>query len=421
MVAAPERDLPEEPEAVLDVMRPVPTGRVVMMFDQDADSEAKRQILASEAASTLGGPSLQIATTAQERRDARHSGQRRAALFDRLGLAVIDPAQGGGAQVAEVAARLRSASGVAMVRPEYWVYTAGVWRDSSDATWGLKATGAAESEFTGKGVKVAVLDTGFNFEHFDFSDRVIAFQDFVDENGDAADRQGHGTHCAGTVVGPRGRSGSGPNYGVAPDAELYVGKVLNDRGIGAELDIFAGIEWALDEGCHIISMSLGRPVQPGTPPDQIYERLGESALASGSLIVAAAGNDSARLSDFVAPVSIPANAKSIMAVAALNADLTIASFSNGGLNPAASGVDIAAPGVRVLSAGLSERPYIHLDGTSMATPHVAGIAALYAESDPSLRGQALWDALVASAKPLSGGTRRDFGAGLVQAPGMPIA
>ena len=135
-----------------------------------------------------------------------------------------------------------------------------------------------------------------------------------------------------------------------------------------------------------------------------------------SLIVAAAGNDSHRTTGYIAPVGIPANASTIMAVAALDSDLSAADFSNGSRNSAASGVNVAAPGVRVLSAAPPPLLYQALSGTSMACPHVAGVAALWAESDPALRGQSLWDALVASAWALPGRDPRDVGAGLVQAP-----
>ena len=134
----------------------------------------------------------------------------------------------------------------------------------------------------------------------------------------------------------------------------------------------------------------------------------------GTLIVAAAGNDSSR-PGLTNPVSHPANCPSIMAVAALDPALAIASFSNRGINPDGGQVDIAAPGVNVFSSWPMPARYRRLQGTSMATPHVAGIAALYAEADPAARGAALWQALAGAARRLSlPGT--DVGAGLVQAP-----
>jgi subtilisin family serine protease len=133
------------------------------------------------------------------------------------------------------------------------------------------------------------------------------------------------------------------------------------------------------------------------------------------LIVAAAGNDSHRPSRYIAPVGWPAAAASIMAVAAVDSDLQVASFSNGGINPRGGGVDIAGPGVSVFSSFPMPERYKRLMGTSMATPHVAGVAALWAQSDPGLRGQTLWRALERSALEI-GLPKRDVGAGLVQAP-----
>lgn len=287
--------------------------------------------------------------------------------------------------------------------------------EDADETWGLRAVRAGESPFEGAGVKVAILDTGFDFDHPDFAGRAIVSESFV-PGETAFDGQGHGTHVAGTAVGPRTRAalgGAARGYGVAPKAELHVAKVLGDDGSGREGDILAGILWALQAGCEVISMSLGRRPLPGDDAGD-YERIGRMALEQGSLIVAAAGNESLRSFGVISPVSAPANAPSILAVAAIDEDRSVADFSNGGLIEGGGEVDVAAPGVGVFSAAPGgERR--RLSGTSMATPHVAGLAALLAESDPSLRGQALWDALTSQAGALDA-PARDVGAGLAQAP-----
>ena len=129
--------------------------------------------------------------------------------------------------------------------------------------------------------------------------------------------------------------------------------------------------------------------------------------------MAAAGNDSRREYGFVAPVSEPANAPSILAVAALDPLLSVAPFSNGGVEGEGGEVDLSGPGVGVLSAAPMPRRYASFDGTSMACPHVAGIAALLAQSDPELRGRRLWDAMVSTAEALPGAVR-DVGAGLAR-------
>ena len=146
---------------------------------------------------------------------------------------------------------------------------------------------------------------------------------------------------------------------------------------------------------------------------RVFESVGKRALDNGSLIIAAAGNDSSRPGN-VEPVSHPANCPSIMAVAALDSQLQAAWFSNGGRNPDGGHVDIAGPGVNVDSSYPMPTRYKSLSGTSMATPHVAGIAALYAEASGS-RGQALWNLLIQNAQRLSLPSV-DVGIGLVQAP-----
>ena len=257
--------------------------------------------------------------------------------------------------------------------------------DQSKLTYGLQLTNAGISRFTGKGIRVAVLDTGMDLGHPDFAGRKIAFQSFI-PNETIDDVHGHGTHCIGTACGSL-KPKKNPRYGVAYEAEIFAGKVLSNRGFGADGGILAGIDWALTNGCAVISMSLSAPVGPSESFSQIYENVGVRALSAGSLIVVAAGNDSRR-SGFIAPVGHPANCPSILAVAAIDKKLRIASFSNGGINSEGGGVDIAAPGVDIRSSVPRNKLYKEMNGTSMATPHVAGIAALFAESDPNLRGTA---------------------------------
>ena len=284
--------------------------------------------------------------------------------------------------------------------------------DESVATWGLEATNVLKSSSSGRAIKVAVLDTGFDFEHPDFIGRNVISQSFI-EGEEVQDRNGHGTHCIGTACGTR-QPVQLPRYGVAYDSEIYVGKVLSNEGRGVDSGILEGIEWALANGCHIISMSLGSPTKLGDSYSRIYETVAQRALRRGTLIIAAAGNDSNRASDSINPVARPANSPSIMAVAALDSQLGIANFSNRGLNPEGGQVDIAAPGVEVYSSWPMPTQYRTISGTSMATPHVAGIAALHAEAT-GLRGQELWNHLTQTARRLSLASE-DVGTGLVQAP-----
>lgn len=281
-------------------------------------------------------------------------------------------------------------------------------------SWGVHAVGADASAQTGQGIRIAVLDTGLDLSHPDFADRAIETRSFV-AGQSVQDGNGHGTHCAGIAAGPAEPSGQ-PRYGVASEAQLYVGKVLGDEGSGGDGGILEGIDWAVGQGCHIVSMSLGSPVGPGDGYSAVFEEVAKRALAAGTLIVAAAGNDSKR-PEMIAPVGHPANCPSIMAVAAVNEDLSVAPFSSGSLEGDGGEVDLAAPGVDVLSSWPAPELYRSLSGTSMATPFVAGVAALYAQSDPDARAARLSERLLGSARGLED-PPRDIGAGLVQAPGV---
>jgi subtilisin len=283
--------------------------------------------------------------------------------------------------------------------------------DDARFTWGLKATRADNSRFTGKGVSVAVLDTGLDLAHPDFIGRVAGSASFV-EGQQVQDGNGHGTHCCGIACGPATPARL-PRYGVAPEARLFVGKVLDDSGVGTDTSILGGIAWALEQECDVISMSLGSPVAPGQPVSPAFEQVGNRTLDAGSIIVAAAGNDSRRPGQ-LAPVNHPANCRSIAAVAAIDAQLNVGWFSNAGLVANGGQIDIAAPGVECLSSWSLPVGYKVESGTSMATPHVAGIAALFADANPGIRGRALLNLLYQHAQRLQAASR-DVGAGLVQA------
>ena len=331
------------------------------------------------------------------------------------------PAPGGGGGISQDYLRgLRDAidhlmrtgggsAGAAMAAAE--VGAAATFQDTASSTWGLKATRVLSSQSSGRGIRVAVLDTGFDVNHPDFAGRTVKTNSFI--SGETVqDGNGHGTHCIGTSCGPE-QPGRGPRYGVAFNAEIYAGKVLSDAGSGGDASILAGINWALQNRCQVISMSLGRRVQPGEVPQTNYETAGRRALSAGTLIVAAAGNDSNR--PFVTiPVSSPANAATIAAVAAIDRFLAIARFSNRGINPGGGEINLAGPGVDVHSSWPMPLRLRSISGTSMATPHVAGIAALVAQEDSAFRGVRLYHEMRRRARAL-GLPREDVGNGLVQA------
>jgi subtilisin family serine protease len=270
------------------------------------------------------------------------------------------------------------------------------------------------SSRTGRGVRVAVLDTGMDLRHPDFARRRMTSRSFI--SGQATqDGHGHGTHCIGTALGPR-QPATLPRYGVAYRGRIFVGKVLSNQGSGSDAGILNGITWALRNRCKVVSMSLGAPTAPGQSFSAVFERAARRAMRAGTLIVAAAGNDSNRRAGRFNPVSHPANCPSIMAVAALDDQFRVANFSNRGINPRGGQVDIAAPGVRVRSSWPRPTLYHTIDGTSMATPHVAGIAALFAEANPRATPRELWNMLTTTARRLPPLPASDIGAGLVQAP-----
>ncbi len=397
------------------------TGRHLITFKQDGLADGMQ---------TLKTQGLRISDARDFDNQAMSldaMGDAEAVVFPEIGVALV-----GGGYLEERGmgpqAQLDSSSAIETVEPEYFVfagdtstnYLRGFLKametiskemgqspsldlegDDVDAqvlgaTWGLNACKVPPSVRTGAGVRVAVLDTGFDLGHPDFGGRLVVSQTFVGQP--VQDLFGHGTHCIGTALGPQGPVGTTPRYGIAFKGQIYVGKVLSNSGSGATGGVLAGMNWAIANKCTVISMSLGAQ----TPVQAAYTAAGNAALSNGCLIVAAAGNAASN-------TGAPANSPSIMSVASLDLTLTPSSFSNFGK------VEIAAPGRDVFSSWPRPTRYKTISGTSMATPHVAGCAALWAESDPALRGMALWNRLLRSAKPLPFAAAR-VGRGLVQAP-----
>jgi len=280
-----------------------------------------------------------------------------------------------------------------------------VFDDSAEATWGLQAVGWGPEVPAAAGIRVAVLDTGMDLEHPDFAAREITAKSFV-EGETAQDGHGHGTHCVGSACGSV--SEEGRRYGVASEAEIYAGKVLGDEGSGSDAGILAGINWAVANQCAVISMSLGADVREQHPP---YVVAGRRALERGSLIIAAAGNNADRPGD-PGFVGTPANSPAIMAVGAVDSALAIARFSARSFPGVGGQVDLAGPGVDVFSSWPMPKRYLSISGTSMATPHAAGVAAVWA-GVTGHRGLELWATLDKESRRLEL-LSVDVGAGLVQ-------
>ncbi|MET8348711.1 S8 family peptidase [Micromonospora sp. NPDC005206] len=279
----------------------------------------------------------------------------------------------------------------------------------------VSAPDAWKAGYTGKGVRVAVLDTGADFTHPDLVGRVADRADFTAEGGDAVDHNGHGTHVASTIAGT-GAAAHGQRRGVAPDAKLVIGKVLDDHGSGADSGIIAGMEWAASRA-DVINMSLG-----GSDPDDGNDPLSLAvdglSRQTGALFVIAAGNSGGAISS-------PGSAASALTVGAVDRNDKLADFSSRGplVSSNVAKPELVAPGVDIVAARADgtnlqdpiDRYYEGISGTSMASPHVAGAAALLAQRHPGWTGEQLKSALVGAADPLAGVDPYAVGAGRLNA------
>ncbi|MGW8780296.1 S8 family serine peptidase [Streptomyces sp. NPDC055796] len=265
--------------------------------------------------------------------------------------------------------------------------------------------------YTGKGVKVAVLDTGVDETHPDLKGIEAAQQNFT-EAPDAKDVNGHGTHVASTIAGSGALSG-GRYRGVAPSVQILDAKVMSDEGYGAESSVVSGMQWAVDQGAKVVNMSLAFQDQPDTDPmEEAVARLSDRAL-----FVASAGNNGDRAGTIVSPGSAP----EALTVGAVDKQDRLASFSSRG--PTADGSskpDLTATGVDITAAQTSQSPYfppgdgyVSMSGTSMAAPHAAGAAALVFQQHPTWSGAQVKALLTGSAKPHPALNAHQQGAGRV--------
>ncbi|WP_432940905.1 S8 family serine peptidase [Kribbella sp. CA-253562] len=295
-----------------------------------------------------------------------------------------------------------------------------IWLDGkakallADTTAQIGAPEVWKTGATGAGVRVAVLDSGVDATHPDLAQRVVASRSFV-AGEEVVDRNGHGTHTASTVAGT-GAASDGKERGVAPGADLVVGKVLGDNGSGPISGIIAGMEWAVrTERAKVINMSLGTAAYH-TQDDPLSQAVNRLSAETGALFVIAAGNSG----NTPYTVSAPGTADAALTVGAVDTSDQLAGFSSIGPRMLDDGLkpDLTAPGVDVLAARSqqmndgSEGYYRSDSGTSMAAPHVAGAAALLAGEHPDWTGQQIKDALMSTTAltpaytPYEGGTGR---------------
>jgi subtilisin family serine protease len=284
-----------------------------------------------------------------------------------------------------------------------------VWLDgvrSADLNTSVGQIGAPkawQAGYDGKGVRIAVLDTGVDETHPDLKGKVAQARNFSDAP-DTKDRSGHGTHVAGTAAGTGARSG-GTYKGVAPGAEIISGKVLNDFGSGTDSTVIAGMEWAAAEGAHVINMSLGAADTPELDP--VEALVNKLSKEKGVLFAISAGNSGPDAGS----VGSPGSAESALTVGAVDDNEKMAPFSSVGprTGDGAAKPDVTAPGVDITAAsspgsaiateyGESPAGYVTISGTSMAAPHAAGAAALLKQANPSWSGERIKAVLTASAK-----------------------
>ncbi|MBI2849437.1 MAG: S8 family peptidase [Chloroflexi bacterium] len=258
--------------------------------------------------------------------------------------------------------RLRQNPGVVGIEEDSDVFSADIELDNS---WGVNRIAAGvmhDAGNKGTGVKIAVIDSGIDYNHPDLAANYAGGYDFVNDDDDPMDDNGHGTHVAGVIAAIDDDVGV---VGVAPEVRLYALKVLNATGRGRASDVIAAVEWCIANGIQITNNSYGRYTDPGP----VYKAAFDKAYAAGILNIASAGNRGNALG-FGDTVSYPATLDSVVAVAAVDTNDIRPSWSGAGPD-----IEVAAPGVRINST-LPGGGYGVKSGTSMAAPHVAGLAAL---------------------------------------------
>ncbi|GAB2841314.1 S8 family serine peptidase [Lentzea nigeriaca] len=265
----------------------------------------------------------------------------------------------------------------------------------------IGAPAAHQRGITGKGVKVAIVDTGVDENHPDLKGQQIAEKNFTTDP-DNTDKVGHGTHVGSTVASVGAKYG-----GVAPGAQLIDAKVCVENGC-QESWILDGMRWAAEQGAQVVNMSLGGGDTPEIDP--LEQAVNELTAKYGTLFVIAAGNSGSPGS-----VSSPSTAEAALSVGAVDRDDSLAPFSSRGPRAGDSGLkpEVTAPGVGIVAAKAGTTDHLAASGTSMATPHVAGAAALLKQQHPEWTPAQLKSALATTAKPTPGVSAFDQGAGRI--------
>ncbi|WP_208870574.1 S8 family peptidase [Streptomyces griseochromogenes] len=377
-----------------DAARPVASGKLDRrLFDvTELNKAATRQAQKNGLKVIVGYSGAAAAAKA----DVRGAGHLRRSLTALNADAVQTPVK----DTAELWHAVTNGDGTASGIAHVWLD--GVRKASLDKSVPqIGAPTAWAAGYTGKGVKVAVLDTGVDTSHPDLKDQVTESKNFTPA-ADAKDHFGHGTHVASIVAGTGAKSG-GKYRGVAPDAKILNGKVLDDSGSGDDSGILAGMEWAASQGASVINLSLGGYDTPEVDP--LEAEVNKLSAEKGVLFAIAAGNDGPQ------SIGSPGSADAALTVGAVDKKDKLADFSSTGprVGDGAIKPDVTAPGVSITAAAakgsvldqeVGEKPegYMTLDGTSMATPHVAGAAAILKQEHPDWGYAELKGALTGSAK-----------------------
>jgi thermitase len=333
-------------------------------------------------------------------------GLRQVRSIDKVGAVVVK-----GADTKAALAALKADADVAYVEPNYVAKAFDLPSMSPSVAFGIRAedellkdcwgmtkinAGEAWKVTTGEKVKVAVVDTGIDYTHPDLAGRVEKGHDFVNNDDDAKDDHYHGTHCAGTIGAGLGNGGV---VGVAPNVSMVAVKVLSASGSGSYDGVANGITYAADSGAAIISMSLGGPSSSKALEDAV-----KYAQSKGVLVVAAMGNNGNE------SPSYPAAIAGVMPVGATDINDKRASFSQYGKH-----ISVSAPGVDVLST-VPGGGFKKLSGTSMATPHTAGLCALVKAAFPDFTADQIRAKVEASTDDLGdAGFDKYFGTGRINA------
>lgn len=277
----------------------------------------------------------------------------------------------------------------------------------------INAPVAWQAGFTGKQVKIAVIDTGINEQHEMLAGKVIASHSFIEEET-ATDLHGHGTHVAGIIAGKQANGSQ--LQGIAPEALLINAKALNSEGTGSNVSVIKAINYAAEQGANIINLSLTGNYHDSASP---INKAIKEAVAQGITVIAAAGNCGTQCPSescgLFRGIGVPADSEYAITVGAVNEENKHACFSSGenilgiGIKP-----DLVAPGVNIASAfANSSNSYKTLSGTSMSAPHITGLTALLLEAKPHLKPKQVKEILMQTALDLGEkGKDTEFGAGL---------